>query len=86
MLSWPSLAFSVLFVEQVVAIWSVVTEDTYTGSLTTPPELGPDPSFLTSQQKQCVFVKYEEFSQACGLERNKGKRGKTLLSLRFFLS
>lgn len=30
MLSWSSLAFSGLFVEQVVAIWSVVTEDTHT--------------------------------------------------------
>lgn len=32
-----------------------------------------------------VFAKYEGFSQAHGLERNKGKREKTWLSLRVFL-
>lgn len=53
------VVFSALFVEQVVAIWSGVTEDTYTETLTAPPETGPDASFLMSQQKQRAFVKYE---------------------------
>lgn len=73
MQSWLSLAFSALFVEHVVAIWSVVTEDTH--RLLNNSTLIRTRFQLSHEPAETIHIcQIRGVHPTSGLERNKSRK------------